>query len=306
MYEPLRGEEDTASTAGGADPPATTAADAGRPAPAGVSSEANAAASVHPTQRYGHLYVTLKDAVLVKNYGLVKMDPFCLLKVGHTVLRSRTHEHAGTHPQWNQTFRFTIKPGRNIISVEVLDERVLSDKQVATAHIDLDDAFKFKTVEKDYPLSGKQGHEGVIRLGLTYVYGPPAPEPVQQLVYIDDPWSFASPYQTVISVPATTYVTAYGVAPAAVPVVIAAAPGPVAMPMPQPPPVDRNAGRARLEADCRHVKELFPAMDDEVIKSVLIANRGNIDNAVSQLLEMNGGQQGTTAAPSATDASTAS
>ena len=52
----------------------------------------------------------------------------------------------------------------------------------------------------------------------------------------------------------------------------------------QPP---QPAGPLYTDDDVNQVKEVFPDVDEEVIKSLLEANRGNKDQTINNLLTMN-------------------
>ncbi|ESO89186.1 hypothetical protein LOTGIDRAFT_154274 [Lottia gigantea] len=218
-----------------------------------------------PSNVAGRLSISVVQAKLTKNYGLTKMDPYCRVRVGHTVFETPTAYNGAKNPNWNKTIQTYLPNGVDSLYIEIFDERSFTvDDRIAWAHITIPEVVKAgETVDNWFLLSGRQGDEkeGTINLIFSLT-------PVSEL------------QQTA---PAVGVPVAYNT--------------PVMMPMYYPPvqpgvPVQYPAVQPAQQRpmytddDLKEFKDMFPNMDLDVIKSVLEANRGNKESTINALLTM--------------------
>ncbi|EPB74606.1 C2 domain protein [Ancylostoma ceylanicum] len=131
-----------------------------------------AGGSFVPPNTRGRVSITIADANLVRNYGIVRMDPYCRLRVGHAVFETQTKLSGGRSPVWNRTVHAYLPNGVESIYIQIFDEKAFgADECVAWAHVMLPQAiFSGETIDDYYPLSGQQGEgkEGMLHLIISF------------------------------------------------------------------------------------------------------------------------------------------
>lgn len=228
--------------------------------------------SGYPTNNQGVLEVTVNQARLTKNYGLTRMDPFCRIRVGHTVLETPTASNAGKNPRWNKLLRSNVPVGVNSLYLEIFDERTFQvEERVAWCHLELPERLMTSSavVDEWYPLNGKQGEgkEGVVNVIMSFTPAPP------QLVQPQIVGAGGYPVMVMPNQPPVQMVQPLPSQPAAVPA--------------QPAVVSNvNNVRAVNEADVQNLVDMFPAMPRDTVRSILENCGGNMERAVDTLVSM--------------------
>lgn len=228
--------------------------------------------------------ISVVEANLVKNYGLLKMDLYCKIRVGHMVCETQTCLNGAKNPKWDGVYQFSLKPGIDSFHIEIYDEKQFSlDEKIAWLHGPIPpEIFQGITVERWFPLSGRSGNdkEGKIllvishkrmpmrasNLGRTLGPGQPrAPMAVfvpntSQTPIVSGPTVLpVDPQNTAYSQPARQTPTHQG--------------GPIEMPQ-------------ASEQDVNQLSEMFPSIDKAVIKAILENNSNDKESAISALLAL--------------------
>eukprot|EP00056_Hartaetosiga_gracilis_P008898 m.127746 g.127746 ORF g.127746 m.127746 type:complete len:226 (-) comp13014_c5_seq10:2659-3336(-) len=199
-------------------------------------------------------------ARLVKNYGLMKMDPYVRLFLGPNSGQTPISEKGGKEPRWNSRLDLPFPRESKMLEVEVYDSRTLGDKKIAWMDLDVSTPnYLSQPEEKWYHLSGAHGDkEGIILLSI-HVLTVALPQmpivpPLGLLPY--QPMMFPPPMQQM-------------------------QPPQMRQQQQQPPP--------QPQLNPQHVqqlKEMFPDLDNGVIETVLLSSGNDFNKALTSLLEM--------------------
>ncbi|XP_030380211.1 toll-interacting protein B-like [Scaptodrosophila lebanonensis] len=243
---------------GSADPSQNAASVQPTPAAANANWNPYPAQCLVPSH-YGRLLITCVQAKLSRNYGITRMDPYVRIRVGNFVYETQTSQNGGKNPYWNRAIQCQLTAGIEIIHIEIYDECSFKmDELIAWADVPIPETlFQGKTHEGTYALSGKQGEgqEGSIDIVLSYSLQP-----------------FTYP------IAGTSFLVGSNARPIVLTPVHQAN---MYQQAPPPQPI------ALSNEDFLQVREMFPNMDEQVVRTIFEANNGNKATTINCLLQLN-------------------
>lgn len=256
--------------------------------------------------------ISVVEAQLVKNYGLLRMDLYCKIRVGHMVCETHTCLNGAKNPKWDGVYQFSLKPGIDSFHLEIYDENQFkADEKIAWLYEPIPpEVFQGITVERWFPLSGRLGpnKEGSVLLVISHKRVPMRsshsgrltaggsqhhPSGAPMAVFIPPP-----PNQAPI-------ITSGALPPGAVPIIDSGPGGPLqAYIQPGPPPStlqndstqnpdvtitlqqQEQAAQQIRDVDVNQLSEMFPSIDKAIIRAVLENNHNDKEAAIGALLAL--------------------
>jgi len=237
----------------------------------------------HNPNFLGHLTLEIAEAKFIKNFGplgLLKMDPYVRIRIGHISYETPTATSGGKNPQWKTRLRVNLFRGMDTVMLEVFDERnFMEDEFIAECQIPIPkEVLNGETKQSWYPLLGRQNNsnEGDILVIMSFVSfkQPPIIEHQVPLTPVggaisspSNPDSLSSQQQQ--QPPPQQQQQQNQQSPTG---------SRSAIPKPPPP--------AYSQEDVKTLEEMFPAIDRHIILELLDQQNGNKDLVVNQLLQI--------------------
>lgn len=252
--------------------------------------------------------ISVVEAQLVKNYGLLKMDLYCKIRVGHMSLETETCLNGGKNPKWRELHHFNLQPGINSFHLEIYDQKSFSlDEKIAWLYEPIPpEVFQGITVERWFPLSGRLGQdkEGSVLVVLSFKRVPTMGSFARTIgggqnrdptlaVYMPTPHT--TNQSQMVGCP---IVPGPGAADQHIPAYIQAPPPPQPQTVPTVP-LSMNANQQQSldttvstttrpvsDEDVDQLSEMFPSLDKAIIKAVLENNHNDKEASIGALLAL--------------------
>lgn len=118
----------------------------------------------------GNLIIKPICAKLKKDYDLfTKMDPYCKITLGHTVLKTKTSKNSGKNPNWQDSLSFNVN-GQSQFHIALYDRDWLTkDDFIGETSISLLEVYNKFQVTDWYNLNRKGKNAGQIMLVLEFI-----------------------------------------------------------------------------------------------------------------------------------------
>lgn len=246
--------------------------------------------------------ISVVEAQLVKNYGLLRMDLYCKIRVGHMVCETQTCLNGAKNPKWDGVYQFALKPGIDSFHIEIYDEKQFSlDDKIAWLYEPIPpEVFQGITVERWFTLSGRLGQnkEGSILLVISHKRVPMRSSALGRSL---------GPHHGQQGAPLTVFVPAANQRGAILSGPPPNMPAPITahiQPTPPPqsqisgePPVAANANDATVtsnvqagapvsDEDVNQLSEMFPSIDKAIIRAILQNNNNDKEASIGALLAL--------------------
>ena len=142
----------------------------------------------------GTLQLTLISGKLIHDTEVFgKMDPYCVLKLKSTSLKTKTHQDAGKFPSWQQVFNIRTDQVTDIIGLEVWDEDTVSkDDQIGVGFLSV--GYLLQSLERKeewFPLTYKDKKAGEILI--SHQFFPDSKPASQEIPYNPYPNPYIHP-----------------------------------------------------------------------------------------------------------------
>lgn len=228
--------------------------------------------------------ISVVEAQLNKNYGLLRMDLYCKIRVGHMVCETQTCLNGAKNPKWDGVYQFSLKPGIDTFHLEIYDEKQFSlDEKIAWLYETIPpEIFQGITVERWFPLSGRLGpnKEGSVLLVLSHKRVPMRGSNFARAANLT---ANAAPMVFVPSVNQGPIITG----PPMISQVVDPNIGPAyVQPTPTGTETTTNEHMPASEEDVNQLSEMFPSIDKAVIKAILENHQNDKEATISALLAL--------------------